>query len=291
MGGICLVVLTYVFFGGMRATAWANTFQTVVFMVMGVVAFLVIMNDLGGPVAATERLLGSPAASKAARSGHISQLEFLSFGLIPLSIGMFPHVFQHWLTAKKASTFKLTIIAHPICIAITWAPCVLIGLWAAAELPADTLQNSVLPKMVARHSGEVLSGLIGAGILAAIMSSMDSQFLCLGSLFTNDIVDRYFGKGELSDSRKVLLGRVFVILMVSLAFVIGLFNTSGVFKIGVWCFTGFASLVPMVFAALYWKRSNKYGAIASVLSVAALWLYFLPQVLGSGKSFLALPVP
>ena len=49
-GLICLVVLVYVFFGGMRATAWANTFQTLVFMIMGVVAFVVITNDLGGPV-------------------------------------------------------------------------------------------------------------------------------------------------------------------------------------------------------------------------------------------------
>ena len=44
---ICLVVLIYVFYGGMRGTAWANTFQTMVFMVLGVVTFVVIANKLG----------------------------------------------------------------------------------------------------------------------------------------------------------------------------------------------------------------------------------------------------
>ncbi len=284
MGFISLVVLFYVFFGGMRATAWANTFQTIVFMVMGVIAFLVIMGKLGGPVAATEKLLGSDAAVRATRGGdQIHKLQFLTYCFIPLSVGMFPHLFQHWLTARKASNFKLTVVAHPLCIAITWVPCILVGMWAAAELPATTNPNSVLGIMVARHANDVLSGLIGAGILAAIMSSMDSQFLCLGSLFTNYIVVRYgraFGLAEITDRSRVILGRAFVLAMVVITYFIGLTQPGGVFPIGVWCFTGFASLFPIAVAAIYWKRSNKWGAMASVVVVAVLWLYFLPDAFG-----------
>lgn len=283
MGFICLVVLIYVFFGGMRATAWANTFQTLVFMVMGVVAFLVITSKLGGPTAATETLLRSGAAERAVRGDQIHKSQFLTYCFIPLSVGMFPHLFQHWLTAKRASNFKLTVVAHPICIAITWVPCILLGIWAAAELPAATDPNSVLGVMVAKHSTELLSGLIGAGILAAIMSSMDSQFLCLGSLFTNDIVVRYgrhIGLTEINDRTKIRLGRLFIFAMVTITFLIGLTNPGGVFSIGVWCFTGFASLFPVVIAALYWKRANKWGAIASVVTVATLWIWFLGDALG-----------
>jgi SSS family solute:Na+ symporter len=54
----------------------------------------------------------------------------------------------------------------------------------------------------------------------------------------------------------------------------------------VWCFTGFASLFPILFAALYWKRSNKQGAIAGVLTVAGLWLYGLFAVLKGGEVLL-----
>ena len=294
MALICLVVLIYVFLGGMRATAWANTFQTLVFMVMGIVAFVVIKDKLGGAEAATEKLLASDAAERATRGGgQIHQLQFLTYCFIPLSVGMFPHLFQHWLTAKRASNFKLTVVAHPLCIAITWVPCILLGMWAAAELPGSVNPNAVLGIMVAKHSTELLSGLIGAGILAAIMSSMDSQFLCLGSLFTNDIVVRYgrhLGLGEVTDRAKIVLGRIFVFLAVTVTLLIGLSRPGGVFPMGVWCFTGFASLFPVVFAAIYWKRANKWGAMASVVTVGALWLWFLDDAL-TGEFLIAGMMP
>ena len=275
MAIICVVVLFYVFFGGMRATAWANTMQTIVFMVMGIVAFIVITNALGGPVEATQRLLESEhGAKRMAREGLIGKWQFLTYCFIPLSVGMFPHLFQHWLT----------VVAHPICILITWVPCVLLGMWASGILPEDTLANTVLARMVAGNSGPVLSGLIGAGVLAAIMSSMDSQFLCLSSLFTNDIVAHHVQHDRLSDRARIQLGRAFVIAIVVIAYGIGLTEPGNVFDIGVWCFTGFAGLSPVLFASLYWKRTNKYGAIASVLTVAALWLGFIGEVRYAAKS-------
>ena len=286
MAIISIVVLVYVFFGGMRATAWANTFQTLVFMVMGIVAFVLITTKLGGPKAATEALLQSAEGSKRmAREGLIGKWQFLTYCFIPLSVGMFPHLFQHWLTARKASNFKLTVVAHPICILITWVPCILLGMWASGILPHTTNPNAVLGVMVSRYSGDVLAGLIGAGVLAAIMSSMDSQFLCLSSLFTNDIVARYLGS-DLDDRKKILYGRAFVIAMVAVSYAIGWSNPQSVFDLGVWCFTGFAGLFPVLFASLYWRRTTKQGAIAGVLAVAGLWVYFLPEVFGSEEEFL-----
>ena len=297
MAIICFVVLSYVFFGGMRATAWANTMQMLVFMGTGVIAFFVITNALGGKSGegffaaaanATKMVEESNQASKMAREGHISKLLFLTYGLIPVSVGMFPHLFQHWLTAKKASNFKLTCIVHPLCIMVTWVPCILIGMWAAGVLDLNpaTESNKVLGVMVGRHSGGVMGGIIGVGVLAAIMSSMDSQFLCISSMFTNDIVHRYFDR-EMSERKRVWLGRAFVCLIVVVCYVIGLVSTRSVFALGVWCFTGFTSLVPLVIAALYWKRSNWQGAVACILTVAALWLTFLPKVLGAqGKPFM-----
>ena len=287
MALVCVVVLFYVFFGGMRATAWANTMQTLVFMVMGVVCFIVIKNALGGATEATEKLVSHPdptAKLRMAREGLLGKTQFLSYCFIPLSVGMFPHLFQHWLTARRASSFKLTVVAHPLCILITWLPCVLLGMWAAGVLPLTTPPNIVLPMMVSRFSNDILSGFIGAGILAAIMSSMDSQFLCLGSIFTNDIVVHHFGGDRFSDRAKILMGRGFVVAIVAICYCIALLNQQSVFDLGVWCFTGFASLFPLVVASLYWRRSNAPGAIASVLTVGALWLAFLPKVLHAGES-------
>ncbi len=283
---ICLVVLTYVFLGGMRGTAWANTFQTAVFMVLGLVTFVVIADQVGGRDGFLENL---QAATQQVADKHPEKLTreklppmvFLSFMLIPLSAGMFPHLFQHWLTAKSAETFKLPVIVHPIFILIVWTPCVLIGVWATSAvlpdgtpvIPAGTDPNSVLGLMVDQLSGDLLGGLLTAGILAAIMSSLDSQFLCIGTMFTEDMVVHHGGKNRYSDKQIVLMARGFIIGVVAVTYLLSLGNFRSVFTLGIWCFSGFASLVPLVFAALYWKRLTKAGAYACILTTATLWLY------------------
>ncbi|MGI9013568.1 MAG: sodium:solute symporter family protein [Phycisphaerales bacterium] len=284
---ICAVVLFYVFFGGVRSAAWANTFQTLVFMVMGVVAFALIAKALGGPVAAAEAVL-EHAPEKTAREGLISKSQFLTYMFIPLSVGMFPHLFQHWLTARSAKSFRLTVIAHPVCIMIVWLPCILIGIWAAGQVGMGALRvppnvpnsNWVLGGMVGTfvHSN-LLTGLLAAGVLAAIMSSLDSQFVCLGSMFTNDIVVPLARRDRFSDSQKLWLGRAFVIGVVAVTYLISLTNPAHVFDLGVWCFTGFAALFPLVFAAVYWKRATRAGAIACVLATVVAWLVFFADAM------------
>ncbi|MCH7686283.1 MAG: hypothetical protein IH899_06340, partial [Planctomycetes bacterium] len=136
---ICSVVLTYVFLGGMRGTAWANAFQTIIFMTLGVVTFVVIANELGGKESFLKNL---QAAMQQVAEQHpeklsrekLSPLVFFSFMLIPLSAGMFPHLFQHWLTAKSAKSFRLAVVAHPVLIMVVWVPCVLLGIWATSAM-------------------------------------------------------------------------------------------------------------------------------------------------------------
>ena len=274
-GAICMIVLFYVFFGGLRGAVWANTFQTLVFMITGLIAFYMISSRLGGLAEASRAVADHEWASqRLAREGLIGKLQFLSYCFIPLSVGMFPHLFQHWLTAKSAKSFRLTVVAHPVFIMIVWIPCILIGIWGAAQFGEGANANAVLGRMVNTlvHS-PILTGLVGAGVLAAIMSSLDSQFMCLGTMFTNDVVVRIFGKDRFSDAHKILLARAFIIGIVAVSYGLSvmLVNTAGVFDLGVWCFTGFASLFPLVAASLYWKRVTRAGALASLLATAAVW--------------------
>ncbi len=278
---VCTVVLLYVFFGGMRGTAWANAFQTMVFMVLGVVTFYVIATELGG----TEHLLtnlkvASEAVSpdKLTRS-HMPKLMFFTYMLIPLSVGMFPHLFQHWLTAKSAESFKVPVVLHPLFIMIVWGPCVLIGVWATTSLagvPPKVSANGVLAFLVRSKAGDLLGGFLTAGILAAIMSSLDSQFLCLGTIFTNDIVLHY-RKSGLTDKQKVLVARSFIIGIVAVTYLFSLAEPRRVFQMGVWCFSGFAALFPLIFSALYWRRLTAAGAIASILATVVSWSYLFWQ--------------
>ncbi len=274
---ICGVVLTYVFFGGMRGTAWANAFQTIVFMILGVVTFYVIATKLGGAdsfLKSLQTASGAVPEDKLTRS-HIPKMMFFTYMLIPLSVGMFPHLFQHWLTAKSAESFKVPVVLHPLFIMIVWVPCVLIGLWATTDLAgldATITPNRVLAALVRANAGNVLGGFLTAGILAAIMSSLDSQFLCLGTIFTNDIALHY-SRREFTDKQRVLIARGFVIAVVAVTYAFSLAEPRRVFQMGVWCFSGFSALFPLILAALYWKRLTAAGAFASVLATVTAWCY------------------
>lgn len=362
---VCVIVLMYVFAGGSRATAWANTFQTVVFMIMGVVAFVFISNSLGGLRNAAQIVLQTtddgklvqpyrldlstkelvpnepPKVIGTIRSGghesaggssaqlphqpHVTRtlatatfkkfdrkkkkpvmdssgnpvlwhreygippLMFLTYMFIPLSVGMFPHLFQHWLTAKSAKSFRLTLIAHPLCIMVVWVPCVLIGSWASGLLPSGIPPAAVLSVMLKQLVGnEILIGLLTAGILAAIMSSLDSQFHCMGTIFTNDIVLHIAGRDRFNDRQIVWLARVFTIGIVVLTYGLAMKAIDkNVFDLAIWCFTGFGSLTPIVIAALYWKRATKAGAYASVIATMGTWFYFFSASGYGGEYVLA----
>lgn len=277
---ISAVVLTYVFFGGIRAAAWANTLQTTIFLGVAVLTFLSLADALGGPVAAIEAT-AAKRPELLVREDTIGTAHFFSYGLVGLSVGMFPHIFQHWLTAKSESTFKLPVIAHPALVALVWLPCVLLGVWAGGALDLPLAKaNAVLGAMVARFTSPAMSGVLTAGVLAAVMSSLDSQFMCLGTMFSHDVAMKR--DNTLTEAQKIRMGRLFVVAIVTLTWLLSLVSTRGIFDLGVWCFSGFSGLVPLIVATLYWRRATAAGAIASVLATLISWVVlFAMDTLGS----------
>lgn len=272
---ICGVVLLYVMYGGMRGTAWVNTFQTLVFMVFGALTLAVVVNRMGGLQAALAQV-AETRPDLLVREGKIGRVEMLTYMCIPLSAAMFPHLFIHWLTSGRAAYFRWTISLYPLCIAFVWIPSVLLGVLAAAEFPGlpPAAANSVILRLITEHAPGALAGLLAAGVFSTCMNSLDSQVLSLGTMFTHDIVRHYGFHDRMTERQELLVGRLFVGAILVVTFLLSLVTARSIFRLGIWAFTGFASLSPIVVAALYWKRSTRAGAIASVLTVAALWCWF-----------------
>lgn len=294
-GAVTLVVLAYIFLGGWRGAAWANAAQTILFMGGAILTYLAIGTKMGGFSEATQRVM-EKHPERLVRGEHMSQIHFFSYAFVPLSVGMFPHVFQQWLTAKSAKTFRLTVIAHPIFILLLWLPCVLLGVWGTAAvmpdgslvIPADHPPNSELGIMIAKLTNKWVAGLISAGILSAIIS-FDSQFLALGTMFTNDVVVHRFGEKRFNDRQKIWITQGFIVLIVMITYLFSLGEPRQVFKLGVWCFSGFSALFPLVVASLYWKRATTAGAIASILVTAVVWcILFHAGGYGAQKDYLFL---
>ena len=280
IGGLVVsaVVMTYVTYGGLRGTAWANTFQTLVFMILGGVAFYVVVDGLGGFSTAMGRV-AEERPDLMILGDHIKPLKLLTYTLVPVSAGMFPHMFMHWLSAKQAATFRKPLMVYPLCIAAVWLPSVLLGILGTLDFPGlqGPQANYILVKMIGLHAPEVLAGLLAAGVLAAVMSSLDSQVLSIGTMFTQDIVLHYGFQDRMSEKQQVLVGRLFVTGILVFAYLLSLVSNRSIFGLGVWSFSGFSALFPILLAGLFWKRSTKQGAFACVLSVIVMWLYFFGQ--------------
>jgi SSS family solute:Na+ symporter len=289
---VCGVVTAYVTAGGMRATAWANTLQTAVFMVLGGTAFAVLVGKAGGLGAA----LGRVDPALLFHGAAIPPAELVSYTLIPLSAAMFPHLFAHWLTARRAAAFRPAVVGYPLCLVAVWVPSVLLGVIGSAELPGLTgpAANGVLVRLIETRAPEALAGLLAAGVCAAVMSSLDSQALALAVLFTRETARRRARRAAPTGTRRgeVRAGRLFVAGVLAATFALSLVAPPAIFRLGVWSFTGFAALFPLLAAALWWRRATRAGAWASLATAAGLWLgYFAGSGGGDGATaFGLLPV-
>jgi SSS family solute:Na+ symporter len=273
---IVAVVLGYVAYGGMRGAIWVNAFQALLLLVLGGVACWVIVRQLGG----LETAMGKVAATHPdllVRGDRIRPLQLLTYTFIPLSVGMFPHIFIQWLTARSDRSFRLPVAVYPLCIAIVWVPSVVLGVLSRLDFPhlPAAAANSIVVRIVQHHAPGLLVGLLAATLCSAIMNSFDHQVLAVSTMFTQDIVLHYGYRDRLSERARVLVGRLFVVGILLVTFLLSLVFDPSLFKLGVWCFTGFAALFPVLIAALFWPRSTKQGVAAAVLSVVALWSWLV----------------
>ena len=295
---VAMVVMSYVFFGGMRGTAWVNTFQTVLFLCFGAIALIVIGVGMGGFRSAAQAIQTSPMASLLTRE-RISPYYFFSYTFIPLSAIAFPHILIFCLTARKMAQFKKTVIFYPICILAIWLPCVFLGVMANRvtdvpeirqkqearrvlatqgrtlepeardKLREESAGDDVIMLLLQRYAPLWLAGLLGAGIMAAVMAS-DSQILALSTMFTEDVFAFYGGKARFGEAVQVQTGRIFIILITLFAYVVALQAPETIFELAIqYAFSGFASLSPLLVAALFWRGSTKWGALAVAVWTAS----------------------
>jgi SSS family solute:Na+ symporter len=155
-----------------------------------------------------------------------------------------------------------------------------------AQLRARSSADDVVLVLLEEYAPLWLAGLLGAGIMAAVMAS-DSQILALSTMFTEDVFAFYGGKERFGETVQVNMGRLFVVVLTVFAYLIALQYPSSIFDLAVqYAFSGFAALSPLLPAALFWKRSTKWGALAVALWVAAavigvaVFQSFVPPPLG-----------
>src|SRR2546426_7264141 len=275
---VAVVVTLGVFLGGMRGTVWVNILQTTLFLCFGLVAVLTISHALpGGFSEYITKLAHDPNTRALVTRANMPERFFWSYTLIPLSSIMFPHMAIMCFSARKVTAFKRTVVLYPVAILLIWLPAVFLGGLGAATLGKVADPDSILLLMLQKYAPVWLAGILGAGIISAVMGSDAHQVLALSTMFTKDIYQHYGGREKYGEKGAVHFARGFIVLVTVAAYLIALElkEKQGIFEIAVrYAFSGFAAMAPVMIAALFWKRSTKWGALAATLFTAACLIYF-----------------
>lgn len=280
-----IVAMTYTFSGGFITVAWTDLFQAIfLLLVIIIVPIVAFFNIEGGFTTIQAHALSQEISLTFLDDTSFSSILSIIFLLFGWGLGYFgqPHIVTKFMGIKNSSEMNKAKY-----LGMTWQ---LIALTAAATVGfvglgffPEGLENPqlVFITMVQTLFTPFLAGLILCGLIAANMSTMDSQILVCASVLSEDFY-KHMLKKKASQAQLLKASRLSVIL-VSLVSLLLAFNKSAtILEIVLYAWSGLGSAFgPLVLMSLYSTKSNKYGAIAGILvggTVAGTWGFINPYI-------------
>ncbi|WP_242482335.1 sodium/proline symporter PutP [Thiocystis violacea] len=276
-----LSIILYTAVGGFLAVSWTDVLQGLLMALALLVVPWIALDQVGGATtalsqlrAADPRLLDALTKTDGTALGFIGILSLAAWGL-----GYFgqPHILARFQAIQSARQ-----IGRARRIAVTWVAVTLLGATLTGmagillvDPPlAEDARETVFIVLVNLLFHPVVAGILLAAILAAIMSTADSQLLVCSSAFTEDVYRTAFRRSA-SQKELVAVGRVAVVLVSLLAFAIALDPSTMVLDLVSYAWAGFgAAFGPAVILSLYWPRMTGSGALAGIVVgalVVVIW--------------------
>ena len=272
------IIVGYTFLGGFSAVCWTDFFQGMLILGAMLLApiFAFFMLDFSADAIDSASHFWNPAADwRDIVSGLAWGLGY--FGM--------PHIIIRFMSISSQKTLK-----RSAWIGITWTLLVLIfaaliGILGRLDfgMESDMVQNElVFIQMIRRIFPAVISGILLSSVLAASMSTADSQLLSASSSLASDVYKPIIRKNRATDSELMWVGRFVVLAVALVALVIAANPNSGSIMNLVenaWGLFG-AAFGPTILFTLFWRRFNFAGAVAGILvgsAVDILWLIFLKR--------------
>ena len=279
-----IVIVAYTFIGGFLAVSYTDVVQGLLMVVALVVVPVVAILAIGGIGGLTEGMtarepallrLGEQTAfdaetgtwSAAGGFGLVTILSSLAWGL-----GYFgqPHILARFMAIRSADEMPTAMRIGMTWVIVSMVGAMLVGFAGIAyyDTPLSdpetvflTLTSSVLSPWIA--------GVLLAAVLAAIMSTADSQLLVASSALTEDLY-RGIVKQDASETHLVWLGRILVVVVAVIAFALALEGGSVLDLVG-YAWAGFgAAFGPLILISLYWSGVSRSAAIAGMASGAVV---------------------
>ena len=306
-----VVIVAYTTLGGFLAASTTDLIQSVIMTIALIVVVFFGIHAAGGWDAVVANAQSIPgylnlsqgfdaATGTAASYGPITVISTMTWGLGYFGI---PHILLRFMAIEDVKKLKTSRRVASIWVVISMGIAVLIGVVGNAMMHAGVIEelSSANSQRIIIKIAELLStfgflpavigGVILAGILAATMSTADSQLLAAASSVSQDIARDTLGI-KLSDRTAMILARCTVIV-IALIGVIWARNEGSVFTIVSFAWAGFgAAFGPVMLLALFWKKSNKYGAICGMVAGGAMvfiWKYAVRPLGGALDIYELLP--
>lgn len=277
-----LVVVTYTFIGGFVAVAWTDLFQGV--FLLGMI-FIV-------PFLAFQKIGRIESIQEIAMAKNISltllpnyePLTIMMMLLLAVGWGMgyfgMPHVITKFMSIESPSELNKSKWLGMAWQTLVLLAAIFVGLVAIAYFPHGiTNPQMVFVDMVKDLFHPFLAGFILCAVLAASMSTMDSQILVCASVLSEDLYGRFSGR-EIASEKKLKISRLGVVIVSVVALLLSLNRSATIMDTVSYSWAGLgSSFGPLVLSALYSKNINRYGAIAGILtggSVVMLWPHLNP---------------
>jgi len=291
------ILIVYTFLGGFNAVCWTDFFQGLLMLVAVLAIPIIVFFTKNLDYAVLDKVV-----EVTAKDGTVTAYSFIGdlFSAPPAEIvsglawglGYFgmPHILVRFMAIEKPSMVKKSAIVAIVWVVLALVAVIVIAVFGRIMIGEELLlkgaQSMVFIEMARKLFPAFIAGILLSAVIAASMSTADSQLLVASSSFTSDIYKPILRKNA-SDKETLWVGRIVVLIVSVIAYFIASSKAEGASAImdlveNAWA--GFGSAFgPVIILSLFWRRFTYKGALAGVIAGAVtdvLWLAFLSSSTG-----------
>ena len=304
------VIVLYTVMGGFLAASFTDLIQSIIMTVALIVVLGFGVTQAGGLDAVMDNASSMSGYLSLSHiydpaTGGSTPYSLLTIGsLLAWGLGYFgmPHILIRFMAIENEEKLKLSRRVASSWVVISMGVAIFIGLVGSAMTRAGALEQLADSETIIVRIASIISqfgalpalvaGVILAGILAATMSTADSQLLAASSSISQDLGNDFL-KRNLSGKRGMIVARSVMIIISLIAAFLARDPDSSVFQVVSFAWAGFgAAFGPTMLMALFWKRSNKWGALAGMIVggvMVFVWKFLIAPMGGAWAIYELLP--
>jgi len=278
------IILTYTIVGGFRAICWTDIIQAS-FMVVALIGMpIILLIKLGGMAEFTSSINAIDANLLTFSGGRLGYtLSGYVIGMLGIGLGYpgQPHVLARFKAAKDSASIKRATIISFTWFILVYLGAVFFGMLARAYYLTLSDPEQALPLACGDFLPPILGGFVIAAIVSAICSTADSQLIVVSTTISRDVVP-YFEKKRSNPNGKIdkyrhtqVIDKTVLVILALISILFALTENRVIFEfvLYAWSVLG-AAFGPVVILGLLWKKTNKAGAMAGMVTglvVTVIW--------------------